>query len=66
MNKKKHILRKILDTQKKDINEIKEAILLYQMEIINIQKKMQELSKKLNYITLCVNRLSKIQLPPHY
>lgn len=66
MNKKKHILRKILDTQKKDINEIKKAILLYQMEIINIQKKMQELSKKLNYITLCVNRLSKIQLPPHY
>lgn len=52
--------------QKKYINELKNQILLHEMQIKKIQENIQNLSKKLNYMNLYINRLSVIQKPPHY
>ncbi|QFQ32336.1 hypothetical protein [Buchnera aphidicola] len=47
-------------------NELKNNIFLHKKEIKNIQDNIKNLSKKINYLESCMNRILDIQKPPHY
>lgn len=54
------------NNQEDDINELKNKILLHQIEIQKMQKNIEILSNKINYITYYINQLFRIEQPPHY
>ncbi|ALD15458.1 hypothetical protein IX46_02750 [Buchnera aphidicola (Aphis glycines)] len=57
---KKNYSQKIYD------NKMKNNVFLHQIEIKNIQNSIKSLSKKINYLELCINRILGTQKPPHY
>ncbi|QCI18485.1 hypothetical protein D9V63_02690 [Buchnera aphidicola (Aphis nasturtii)] len=53
-------------SQKIYFDELKNNLLLHKIEIKNMQANIQNLSKKINYLKLYINRMLGIQKPPHY
>lgn len=53
-------------SQKIYFDELKNNLLLHKIEIKNMQANIQNLSKKINYLKLYINRMLGMQKPPHY